>query len=117
MNSASEGYVAFLGSSEIEAIGVGKDFGVPVGRPQQGDHPVTGANLLAADVEVLAGNPAIELDRRVVPKQFADSSREHVGMLAQALKLIGMTQERQHPVSDQVARGLVPGDEQEHQSG
>src|SRR5690606_12455724 len=53
--------------------------------------------------------PAL-LDRAVVAQQLLDRVRRQVRVLAQRLQLVGVPQQCQRAVPDEVDRGLVPGD-------
>ena len=58
-----------------------------------------------------------EVHRRLVAQQFLDQADAQVGLVAQPLQHVGVAQQREHAVGDEVDGGLVAGDEQQDQRG
>ena len=68
----------------------------------------------AVELEVPDRDAARELHRAVEAEQLVDRGVVEPGIGAQPLELVGMAEQRQCAVADQVHRGLVAGDVQEH---
>src|SRR5512146_3288719 len=93
-----------LGPANVEAVGIGKLVGVSVGRAKNGGDVLSSRQRDTANGELLAHPPARELHRAVEAQQLSDGGCYQAGMLAlaQALPLLGMAQQRQQPIADEV---------------
>ena len=87
------------------------------GRPRRGrssDRSPAGI-VDARDLHVLGGEP--ERGRSAPGRRSAGTPRSRAGSSAgsarSSCELVGVAQQREHAVADQVDRGLVPGDEQQ----
>ena len=76
-----------------------------------------GAQTLAAHLQVVPDDPPVELDRAVVAQQLVDGRLEQFGLVAEAPQLIGMAEQRQKAVADQVARRLVASHQDQQHGG
>ena len=59
------------------------------------------------------GNADEEMHRRVVAQYLFDRPGCQSRLDAEALELVGVAKQRQHPVGDEVVRGRMPGAEQQ----
>ncbi len=101
--------------AEIELVGLRVGLRIPVGRGQIDDDPVTGADGLAADLDVLQRHPALTgLDDGQIAHQFLDRVGDHLRILgiSQEVGLLRVLQQGQDADPDHVGGGLVPGDQQ-----
>src|SRR6185312_13274596 len=99
---------------EVESVGVLEPFRVTVRRPVTQEDRRARRDGGAGDLDVLegrAGGP--ELDRRLKAQQLLDPGHDQLRSAAQLLELVGVPQQGQHAVRDQVDRGLMPGEEHE----
>jgi len=98
---------------------------------QAGNGPVHGINavlvvvlLVVVRVVVVCGGRVLVVGGRVVVLTVVEVVGGRVVVVAGSVLvvggrvvLVGIAQERQSPVADEVHRGLVPGDEQQHAHG
>jgi len=104
----AEGEVTVVGPAEIEAVGVGKASGIAVGGPHHGDDGLAAADELVAEDDVLGRQASGVLAGTLVAQQLLDRGRDQRRVAPQALELVGMAQQRQHAVADQVRGRLLP---------
>src|SRR5262249_53431051 len=71
----------------------------------------------AADRDLGARDACGALYWTVVAQEFLHGARDQPGRLAKPTQLLGVTQERQRAVADQIDRRLVAGDEREDAGG
>ncbi len=99
-----------------EAVRLGEAMGVPV--PRGRDEPQGGAlgEGGAADLDVVErGALGQQLYGRFEPQQLLHQRVDHLGVLAQLLEGVGVAQQGEHPIGDQVDGGLMAGDQQQRQ--
>src|SRR2546428_10737818 len=113
VNAPAEGDVAVVGTSEVETIRVGNLGGIAIRGADEGHPHLPLADRPAADIDVRARDARGALHGTIVTQQLLDGTRDEPGRLAQPTELSWMAQECQGPVTDQVDRRLVAGDEQE----
>ena len=117
MDPESEGDVPVLLAGHVETIRIGEMLGIPVGRADDGDdHGVLGDPLA----------PHLDLRRRPAPRalhgtveaqELLDARLDQRRIGLEHPELVRVLEEGEEPVADQVDRGLVPGDEEEHAGG
>src|SRR5262245_14359789 len=100
---------------EVDLLRVCEPFRVTVARSIQ--HNDRGAfwNGRSRNLDVFegsAGGP--ELDRRFEPQELLDPRHDQFRPTAQLLEGLGVPQQREHAVGDQVDRSLMAGEEQKH---
>ena len=98
----------------VLALGVRELLRIAVGAAYQGQERLPGAYLFAIEFQAFDGNPARCLDRSLVAEDLLDSAADQSGLAAQTVHLLGVAQQREQPVADQVACGFVAGHEQQH---
>ena len=69
---------------------------------------------LAAELAVFGDHPRGELHGPVVAEELVNRPGDPLGLAAQQRELVGVREQRQHRVSDELRRRLVPGDEEQH---
>ena len=115
MDAAAErDVVRRVAPGEIERVRVVAEvLGIVVGRAEDREDERTGLDALAVDLDVLQRDAPGELHRRVEAQELVDRVADEVGLRAQELELVGMAQECERSVPDQVDGRLVAGDEQQ----
>ncbi len=114
VDPVAEGQVGRLVAVEVEPVGLPERRGVPVGRGEGDRDQFALRDGHAPDGDVLPGHPLRgEVERAVVPEELLDGVLDHAGVLQQLGALVGMGQQRQGGVADEVDRGLVPGQEEQ----
>ena len=113
MRPVAEGDVRVGVAADVEAIGVGEHRLVAVGRCVVDDDLVARGDLLAGELGVLGGGAAELDDRRGVPQHLLDRGRDEPEIGPQPRELAGVAGQRQQGVGDEVAGGVVAGDDQE----
>ena len=104
-----------IGAVEAQLGGIGTELGgVAVGGAEAGHDQVTGGDGHALDLQRLQGDAAGELHRAVEAQELLDGVGVEGRVVDQAAKLIGVVEQGVHAVADEVHRGLVAGEEQEH---
>src|SRR3546814_6738620 len=117
MDALAERQAGAVMAPQVEAVGLGKLQRVAVGRAEQAHHVAAGGNAPAGDLDLFAGPAADLLDRALVAQELVDGAFHERRVGSQARKLVGIADQRQHSVADQVLRGLVTGPQQEHAVG
>jgi hypothetical protein len=117
VDARSEGQVAFVGAVDIEPVGVGEPGRVAVGGRDPGDDVLAAADAVAADVEVAHRYPPGELEWGVVAQCLVHDGGAQSRVGPQRGPLVGVAEEGQGAVADEVDGVFVPGDEQESQGG
>ena len=87
--------------------------GVVVGGAEQGEDERTLLDGVAAELDVGERDAARELHRAVVAEQLVDAVDDQRRVVVQELELVGVPQQRQRAVADQVHGRLVAGDVEE----
>ena len=94
--------------------GCGETLGIAVGGADRGDHQRVPGDGLSSQLYFTLRDPGGTLHRAVVAQQLLDRARQQRWIFAQSIQLIRMLEQGEEPVADQVHRGLVPGDENQH---
>ena len=113
----AEGEVAVVRPADVEPIGVREPLGVAVGRGHHRDDRLPLADRPAAELAVRRGEPGGVLDRALEAEELLDGRWDEPGLAAQELPLVGVSQQREHPVGDQVRRRLQPADHRDDRVG
>ena len=114
MTAVPEGDVAVLAARDVEVLGVGELHRIAVGCAQQQVDLVARRNLVALDLDRLAGTARGQLNGAVQAQHLLDRARDELGSRAQAHQLRRVPQQRLHSVPDQVRGGLVTRAQQQH---
>jgi hypothetical protein len=109
--------VAVVGAAQVEAVGVGELGGVAVGRPDEGHHHRARRDRAPTERHVLAGDARRALDLPIEAQQLLHRGADQRGIAAQPPEPIGMAQQGERAVADQVDGGLVPRDEEQDARG
>jgi hypothetical protein len=105
--------VAVVCPADVEPIGLGEHLRVAVRRPQRQVQQLTLADRLAAQRQVLTGDPLQELRRAVVPQALLHRRPHQPRVIARPAQLLGVVQQGQDGVAELVLRGDVAGTEQQ----
>ena len=89
--------------------------GVAVGRGGHRHHERAGLDGAAADLERRHRDAPGHLHRGVEPQALLDRVGDEGRVVAEPGELVGVAQQLQRAVADEVDRGLVAGDEQQAQ--
>ena len=89
--------------------------GSPVGRAQKEHDVVAFPQRKAVHLAVREHTPKIGLHRRVEAQQLFHCRRDQARVLPESLKLIGIANQGQDAVADQVGRGLGAGAQEQAQ--
>lgn len=107
VRAVAEAEVPVARAGQVEPVGVLEALGVPVGRGEEQVGQLALAQRPPADRDVLGGDPDDRLGRRVVAGEFLDGRADQHRVLAQPGQLVGVAQQGEHAVADQVGGGLV----------
>ena len=111
-----EGEVLRVRPSHVHRVCVREVRQVAVGRADQDSQDLTRRDLGAKKLDVSKGDPRDALDGRVVAQQLLDRTSHEAGIGAQPVPLAGVAPQPEHAAAEQVDRGLVPGEEEQHDS-
>ena len=117
MDPEPESHVAIVRARDVEPVGIGEMPGIAVGRPDGGNDQGPAGDLPALNLDISGGEPSRPLHRAVIAQELLDRGGDEAGIALELLELVGMTEQGEQPVADEVHRGLVPGDEQQHAHG
>lgn len=109
MGPMPERQVALRLTSHVEPIGVGEPGRVAIGGREHQVHQLSLTDRLAADRQILSRLPIHELDRPVVAEELLDSVGNQRRLLEQQTELVGVAQQSQQAVADQVRGRLMTG--------
>lgn len=116
MDALTEREVLVVRAGDVQRVGIREPFRVVVrGRVHEhlafrDEHPT--------DDAVFSGEAFSRcLHRTVVAQQSFDRRLDERGVVFQLLELIGVLQQRQHAVADEVDGGFVPSDQQQEHHG
>ena len=100
-------------SADIQAVGIRELLGVAIGRRE--DHPdhIALPDTLSTEFERLQGHAIGHLYRAVVAQHLLDRGTRQRRVVLKTAPFVWVVQEGEHPVADQVCRGLVARDENE----
>jgi len=115
VDAAAEGQLLVGRAAQVQAVGLGELVGIPVGGAQHGHQQLPFEDGPAAQFEVRCRDPGRPLHRRVPTQQLLDGGLDQLRLVAQPRHLVGVSQEREGAVADQVDRGLVAGDQEQVQ--
>ncbi len=99
---------------DVETVGIGEDGRVPAGGGHQDDHAVTAGEGVPGHGRLGERDPHRELGGRVVAKHLLDGRRGELRSFAQQSQLVGIAQQSNHSVTDEVDTRLHARDQQEH---
>ena len=116
MGAAAEGEVFLgVGPADVEAVGARAPVGlVAVRRGQAAHHEHALLDGLAAHLDLPQRDAARHLHGRVVAEELLDGAAVQRRVGAQALELVGVAEEGEGAVADEVHGRLVAGDVEEH---
>ena len=113
MVAVAQGEMMIQFAGDIETVRVGEMTRVAIGRRQHGQDEVPAVNRLAAAFHVFRGNAAHELHGAIVPQELLDGRGNQGGVVPKPSQLVGMSEQRDEAVAQQVGGGLVAGGQQE----
>ena len=96
--------------TKVEPIGIGKSFGIAIAGAHHRDHCLTLANQLAAEFRVLWTDARRVLARTFIAQQFFHRRGNQRKIVSQSLQLIGITNQAEHAVANQIRRGFLAAD-------
>src|SRR5262245_40761158 len=117
MNAEPERHVPVVPTGDVEAVGIDKLRGIAVSGTDRRHYHGALPDRVAIDLDVFARDARGALDGAVVAQELLDRARGERRISLQSPELVGMAQERQHPVADEVHRRLVTGHEEEDAHG
>src|SRR5262245_64282267 len=115
VDAAAVAKVLVVLAFEVDLVWVREPGWVAVARPVHHNDRRAAWNGCSRNLNVFkggAGGP--ELDRRFETQELLDSRHDQLRPTAQLLEDVGMPQQGEHAVSNQVDRSLVAGEEQKH---
>ena len=98
---------------DVEVVGFGELGGVTVSRPDDERQLLSRLHCLAAEGHVLGDDSRRGLHGAVVSQQLLGGVLDALQLAAQQVELIGMLQQREQAVADEIGGGLVPRDEEQ----
>ncbi len=104
---APEQEVGAACAPDIETVGIA------VGGAEKYVDVIALFQRMPVDSAILDHAAEVGLHRRIEAHQLLDRGGDEAGIVAQALELVGVAQEREDAVADQIDGGLVPGDEEQ----
>ncbi|GGI89150.1 hypothetical protein GCM10011581_27830 [Saccharopolyspora subtropica] len=110
----AEGEVPAVGAGDVQFLRAGGVRRVTVGGRQPHQHGAALGDGDSAQFHVLGGKARCgAFHRPVVAQQFLDRTGQQVRFVAQQPQLVGVGEQGQHPVADEVDGGLMARDEQQ----
>ena len=113
VRAEAEREVAVVAARDVEAVGLVEHRRVAVRRADAADHERALPDRHAAELHVLERDAHGALHRAVEAQHLLDRALQQLGLRAQARELVGVLQERERPVPDQVRGRLVTGEQQQ----
>ena len=110
-----EGHLRVRLAADVEAVRVVEDRLVEVARDVPGGDFVVLADLLAVQLCIGGGGAAKMVHRGRPAEDLAGGERIQVWVRAQPFQLFGVVDQRQQPLGDRVAGGLVAGDREQQE--
>ena len=107
MDARGEAQRCRSATGHVEAIRVVEGPRVPVGAAEQGEDRIARLDHYVVEVDVLERTAAVELDGAVPAQQLLDGALQQRAVLAQPLHLVGVVEQGQEPVADEVGGRLV----------
>ena len=98
----------------VQLLGIGKLVRIAIRRAQVEEEPGATSDGPPAQLHVLDGNAGHGLGRPVVAHELLDGQGGQARVGGQSRQLGGMPEQGHDPVADQVRRGFVPGEKQQH---
>ena len=111
MGAGAERDVLVLRPAHVEAVGVGELRRIAVGGCQQQVDPLPPADLGAVHLQIDLGQARRQLNRAVVAQDLLDRRGHQRRIVPDPPHLVGVAQQGQQAVADQVRGRLVAGDE------
>ena len=117
MHTVTEGQMPVVRTVRVERVGPHEHRRIALRGSQQQHHRVPLGHVDTADRHRLAGSPADQLHRWVVPQRLLDDRRRTVGVGGELVPVAGLAQQLQDRIRDEVHGGLVAGDQQQVAGG
>src|SRR6185437_10332503 len=117
VNAMSEGKMLVGRADDVEYIWVGEHLGIAIACAIGEQQCLPFFDLLTAELNVFAGNPAYELNWAVVAQALRNRCRQKFEIRNELFFLILVKQQRKGAVADQVSGSFVPGDQQQYDVG
>src|SRR5215510_6652525 len=106
MYAAAEGEMTVVAAADVEPRRLGELGRVAVRRAEEEGHLRALREDVPAVGDLFERDADGELDRALVAQQLLDRGGDHARLLAHPTPLVGMPQQRQRAVADQVDRRL-----------
>jgi hypothetical protein len=113
VHAAAERQRLYVGTRDVQPVRVGIARGVAIPGTQQGEDLLAGGNGHAADIDTRLGHSVHELRRAVVAQELVGEIAKQRRITPQQGELIGMLQETQQAVAEEVGGGLETRREQQ----
>ena len=110
MARPGEGNVPVILPADIEPVGIREALGVAVGRAHDGNDGLALTDQPITEHHILGGQSRGVLAGALVTQQFLDRRRYERGVGPQFLQLIGMAQQGEDTIADQVGRRFLSTD-------
>ena len=117
VDTVAEGDMRVVLTGDIEPVGCGKLRRVMVGRAEHNQDLLVLLNTLAANFDLAKRNPGRHLHRPVVSQELLNRGPNQAGGGPESGQLLGMPQQGQQPVANQIHRRLMAGRKQEDDVG
>ena len=114
MGAGAEIEVGIVLARDVKPVGVGELALIAIRAAHEGDERLASLNLLATELDVLQGQARCTLKRPFETEEFFDGAAEQSRVTPQLVHLFGMAQEGEHAITDEIARGFMTRDEDEH---
>ena len=113
VGAVAEGEMSRSGAGEVQTVRVGVARGVAVGGAEHDERLLPLAHADSTENEIVSGDAGGDLDGAVVAQELIDGSGAEVGMLSEPVELVGVLEQRERAVADQVRGRLMTGGEQQ----
>ena len=114
MNAVAKGERSTVIACHIEPVGIAELLRIAVSCSEEEYKLLTTSNPMATQLVVLQHHARGELHRAVVTEQLLNRAGDPLGIATEELQLLGIAQQRDYPVCDQVGRSLVSRDEEQN---
>ena len=113
VDPVAERDVPVVRAVEQQPVWLRESLGITIRCPEQDPHPFSSAQDPASDLHVRLDDADPDLDGAIEAQQLLDGGPEEIRVTMQRAQRVGMPQQREHAVADQVGGRLVPGEQQE----
>ena len=107
MGCPAEREMAIIHTANINTIGIGKAFGIPISSGHNGDGGLAFVNDLPPEFNIVWGQASGVLTGGLKPQQFLHSGRDQRQIAAYFLHHLRTVQQGEKTITDQVRRGLL----------